>query len=358
MAMPSATIKFREGYSLDPSNRVDEASCTVHGVRILGPKSRNGRTYTAGAIRDAVPLYEGMAVYVDHNYDDKSPGRKRTERFGRLVNVREATGGLDGDFRYNPEHAHAKQFVWEAKHDPVGVGFSHDAEGTGTRQPDGTVQVSKITRVNSVDLVDGPATTMGLYEQETIMDPLTDPAAPPTPAPAETGTGGDDFRAKLADLAAHCVGDGSLDKATIMARLKSILNMIEEDKTEPDAEPADGDKEAEPKDDAEMVEQLARIPYKAARAAAKKLGVVLLKERTEKRRAEAVAGKVPAHAITLTFLEQLTGKDGAYTSDADAAKYIADRAAVSQHAKPRSAPPTGSAAPKTTTELMNELFGL
>jgi len=141
--------------------RVDRAAGLIRGVKILGPESRNGRTYSAEALRRAASLYEGKAVNVDHVEPDQR--RSYADRIGKLSNVRATEGGLFGDLQVNPKHPLGEQVLWDAEHSPASVGLSHDATGRTSRR-DGRVIVEEITSVRSVDLVAEPASTSGLFE--------------------------------------------------------------------------------------------------------------------------------------------------------------------------------------------------
>src|SRR5690606_32759424 len=46
--------------------RVDRQRAVIQGVKILGLKSRNGRTYLPEALAAAAGLYEGVKVNVNH----------------------------------------------------------------------------------------------------------------------------------------------------------------------------------------------------------------------------------------------------------------------------------------------------
>jgi hypothetical protein len=156
--------KLRESVALVDA-RIDKAAGIVRGVKVLGLVSKNGRKYTPAAARAAIPLLENARVYIDHP-DGESNARKYGERFARLRNVRQdAAGDLFGDLRYNTAHPHAKSFEWAVEHDPREIGLSINADGVAVREADGTKRVEQITAVHSVDIVDGPATVEGLFEQ-------------------------------------------------------------------------------------------------------------------------------------------------------------------------------------------------
>lgn len=153
--------------------RVDREKCMVYGVKVLGLHSKNDggkRTYSPKATSEGLSLYEGAAVFVDHQ---KGPGpRSYRDRNGRLTNPRCLNGEIFADHAYNPKHPVTEQYLEDAEHAPGNVGFSHDVEGTVSRK-DGQVIVESIVKVNSVDLVARPATTRGLFENEELpADPI------------------------------------------------------------------------------------------------------------------------------------------------------------------------------------------
>lgn len=152
------TEKFHEStHGLD---RVDRDAGCIYGVRVLGLKSKNGRRYLREAVADAAPLYEGARVYLNH----KPEGDRSTrERWGKLVNVREAAdGGLVADLIYLKSHPETEATL-EAIERFQDVGLSHDSLGR-SRIENGERVIYEIVKVNSVDLVENPATTENLWE--------------------------------------------------------------------------------------------------------------------------------------------------------------------------------------------------
>jgi hypothetical protein len=144
--------------------RVDREQSVIRGVKLLGLESRNGRKYLPAALADAVGLYEGAKVNVNHPKGNPGAARDYQDRLGSIRNVSARSGqGLFGDFQFNPKHALAEQLLWDATHAPENVGFSHNVEARTSRQGGQTV-VEAILKVQSVDLVADPATTRGLYE--------------------------------------------------------------------------------------------------------------------------------------------------------------------------------------------------
>jgi len=156
------------------SMRVDREAGIIRGVKILGPDSRNGRTYLPDALAKAVALYEGAKVNVNHPKGNPLGPRDYQDRIGVIRNVVHRSGeGLFADFHFNPKHALAEQLAWDAEHAPENVGFSHNVVARTLRQGDAVV-VEEILRVQSVDLVADPASTRGLFEQAGAS--LPDPA--------------------------------------------------------------------------------------------------------------------------------------------------------------------------------------
>ncbi|QDT70480.1 hypothetical protein MalM25_34280 [Planctomycetes bacterium MalM25] len=153
----------------------------LRGVKLLGLRSRNGRRYAEKALRDAIGLYEGSKVNVNHPTRDPLAPRDYRDRLGVVRNVRYTRGdGLFGDLHYNPRHALAEQLAWDAEHAPENVGLSHNVMARTRREADELV-VEAITRVQSVDLVADPATTGGLFEA--CRDPDTAPQSEDEPRP-------------------------------------------------------------------------------------------------------------------------------------------------------------------------------
>ena len=144
---------------------VDRGRGIIHGVKILGLVSENGRRYLPSAVKAATRLYEGIKVNIDHP-DNPGDTRSATDRIGKLVNVHYVEGkGLFGDFEVNAGHPFAEQLFYAAEHMPDIYGMSHNAQGDG-EDVDGVFVVNKIVEVRSVDLVADPATTKALNESK------------------------------------------------------------------------------------------------------------------------------------------------------------------------------------------------
>lgn len=168
--------------------QVDATAGIIRGVKVLGLQSRNGRRYLDDALRNAVPLYEGAKVNVNHPHPEVSAPRDYRDRLGLLRQVHYRDGeGLFADLYFNPKHDIAERLIWDARHAPQNVGLSHNVLAK-IRQEDDMAVVYEIVRVLSVDLVADPATTDGLFEAVPI--PHVEPTSQPT---AANGAPGDDL---------------------------------------------------------------------------------------------------------------------------------------------------------------------
>ena len=127
--------------------RVDRQAGVIRGIKILGPRSRNGRDYLQDALARAVGLYEGAKVNVNHAKGHPLAPRDYQERIGVIRNVAHRAGeGLFADFHFNPKHYLSEQLVWDAEHAPENVGFSHNVQARMRRQGETTL-VEEILQV-------------------------------------------------------------------------------------------------------------------------------------------------------------------------------------------------------------------
>lgn len=144
--------------------RVDRQAGVIRGVSILGKHSANGREYSDQAMRDAARLYEGSRVRINHP-SRREPYRERglEEEFGVLRNVKVEGNRVRGDLHFVKSHPDADWILERAERFPNTIGLSHNADGKSVNRNGRTV-VESLSRVNSVDLVNEPATTGGLFE--------------------------------------------------------------------------------------------------------------------------------------------------------------------------------------------------
>lgn len=160
--MPTETL---QEYAATSAPRVNREQGVVYDVKLLGSKSKNGRTYTEGAMRNAIPLYEGAKVNLNHPSDTRKPRDYDNTRFGAIFGVyyREGSGLFAKELRFNTKHPLAEQFCWDAENVPNKFGLSHNVRGRTTKVGAGLL-VEEIEHVDSVDIVMNPATTNGLFE--------------------------------------------------------------------------------------------------------------------------------------------------------------------------------------------------
>lgn len=153
-----------------PGLEVDHQQRLVAGISLAGPSSANGYTYTAEALRTAVPLYESRPVFLDHATSTGRPlARSTRDLVGSVVNPRYEEGRIRADIRVLETEA-GRTFLALAAAETPAVGMSHVVRAT--RSADLT-QVEAIHEVISVDAVAFPATTSGFREHTT----------PPSPPP-------------------------------------------------------------------------------------------------------------------------------------------------------------------------------
>lgn len=146
------------------AGNVDVKNGVLHGVKIIGASSRNGREYPAETLRAAAPLYEGVRVNLDHRRKPDSD-RPVRDTIGVLRNVAFRNGGLYGDLHIFKSHPDSAWILERAELAPDSFGLSHAAGGNVSRRG-GVEVVERIEQVQSVDLVSEPATTAGLFESQ------------------------------------------------------------------------------------------------------------------------------------------------------------------------------------------------
>lgn len=148
-------------------DRIDTDAGVIYGVKVLGPKSRNGRIYEDAAIRRAVPMYEGVTVNLNHQRIESGsrsvPDRQIQDRWGVLRNARYADGSVFADLHYLKNHPMTPQLIEAAERFPDTFGLSHDAAGD-EQVVDGERRVIELFEIRSVDVVAEPATNNGLFE--------------------------------------------------------------------------------------------------------------------------------------------------------------------------------------------------
>ncbi len=148
--------------------KVDRVGAIVHNVKIIGFQSANDREYTPEALRQAIPMYEGVNVNIDHPDGGPDEQRSAWDRIGFLKNVKFVEGkGLFGDLHLLPSHPFTERILEAAEKMPQIYGLSHNAKGEGFEdKKTKKFVVNKVAEVRHVDLVADPATTHSLAESK------------------------------------------------------------------------------------------------------------------------------------------------------------------------------------------------
>lgn len=131
----------------------------LENVKICGCVSKNKREYPIHVLQEAMPMYEGHPVYLDHT--DTTKNRKYVERVGHITAPQIKVDGIYGTLNINPHHTLAESIWYDFTNNTKKIGISQvvDAEMAGTK-------VVKILEVKSIDIVNNPATTYSLKESE------------------------------------------------------------------------------------------------------------------------------------------------------------------------------------------------
>lgn len=363
---------------------VDAAESVLRRVKVLGYESVNRRRYTMESAQQAIGLYEGAKVNLDHPEGNPSKSRGLVERFGKLQDVTVESDGVWANLRYNPRHLWAPTVAWWAEFMPDCLGLSHNAIGQG-HDEHGVFVVERIVSVRSVDLVADPATTRGLFEStgqggtmkvklksffesakwEKRTAPLIQSSIkklmemgymdPEMEMDGPDGGGGVDHAAALKDgFDASCyaiIDDEKMSADDKVKRLKKLLKTHEKlasgkpDEGVTETDDLEDDDEEEP--NMESVQVLKKHKNKAVRSLAERLEAKetrldaleakdRLAERTTLARRLCGEAKLPNLLITDVFMEQLV-----HASDEKAMKaLIMDRKNIAGTQKVRSSGPS------------------
>lgn len=275
-AAPAKADRLLEAYPVQQANiSVDRENHVIKGVKVIGLHSQWGYDYTPQALREAIGLYEGIRVNIDHHRPkSREDVRKFGDRFGRLKNIREAADGLYGDLQYLESHPLSAMAIEAAETMPDTIGLSHDADGTMSKV-NGRATVTKIKRVRSVDLCYSTATGKGLFESAPegvpTMDALSGEqavTAPTNTPPEPPDEGGDSVteavkKSIINDLTEILSEEGDVDAqfdemVSLLKKNKKVLKLLAAtDKKTDDELPTDAPtQEAAPEDLKEKVRRL------------------------------------------------------------------------------------------------------
>lgn len=157
----------------DGTTRVDRDAKMVRDVVVLGYESDNGRLYPQAVMEAALAMYDGAAVKIDHPELDKARApRPFDTTWGWLVSPRmvmeDGKPKIRADLKYLETHPNTNTILERIEDHPDKLGLSHNADIDGNWIEGSAVfEVSAITEVRSVDLVENPATTRGIFESRT-----------------------------------------------------------------------------------------------------------------------------------------------------------------------------------------------
>lgn len=320
--------------------RVDRAGGVIHGVKVLGRESKNGRSYSDQAMADAARLTEGVKVHVNHPERDK-PSRERGigEMFGQLKNVVIKGDGNYADLHYLKNHPLAEAVVERAERFPATFGLSQNADGK-VRMKNNKQFVESVVELRSVDLVDTPATTAGLYESQADDKPLVefvkaidgaeagraellallemDAAMAKVPA-GMSGQGMDakqQMKAAFRSLIVSVLDDESLDTKAALRKIKDILQSQEKVMADSTTKP---EGEAKPEETLESLRtKIAALEADKARASSEAVCRTLLEEASVKPDAVKLKALValPDEADRKSLIESWKGIAAAATKPA------------------------------------------
>lgn len=203
--------------------QVNSPERLVQNVALTGNTSRNGYQYDERALAEAVPLYNGKPVFLDHATNgQRPPSRSTRDLVGSVINPRLEAGRIRGDIRVVDTES-GRTFMALVDAQTPGVGMSHVV--LAERSADGK-RVERIQDVLSVDVVVNPATTSTFQESTCTLDYPVDVADSPV---AEVQLELDQVRLELAALRVE--RDGLLHEATAYRasqRQREIQTLLQE----------------------------------------------------------------------------------------------------------------------------------
>lgn len=355
--------------------RVDHERGLIRDVKVLGLKSLNGREYTPQALREAVELYEGAKVNLDHPERGRpDQARSFRDRFGKLVRARYVEGkGIYADLRYLKKDPLAAKFAEAAEEMPDIFGLSHNADGT-ERFRAGKPIVEQILKVRHVDVVSDPATVRSLYEsvepqgrrrrmagkrrKRTIIE-MDDPLSPGMGLgdtnEGEGDEGGGDLEENAADLIEALLlqfRGGEFDSSALRKKVLKVLGVFEDDEGDSDNAGGSDDepmKEGIDDDLDEAPDDVRRHPF--VRKLVERLDTIEARERIRAKQSRArkliEAAGLPEEAVSEVFMESLLEA----RDDKAMKKLIEDRARHVRVRRPRSFAANNGAATMTSKDF-------
>lgn len=330
---PRRCLETASGF-LGTGSRIDRAAGIIRGMKLAGYQSRNtGRTigiddeltfgqainqpysYAPEAFREALPLYEGASVFLDHpTFKTEANGQRvpiategRTrDLIGCARNVRVEADGVYGDVHYIKSHPYAEMLAEVAEKMPDKFCASHEAYFDNPVLKNGRIVLTKLVGLDGIAITsDKGGTTHGLFEtlhrskgmktarqlfeamsdlttcRKKVMEMMDDPAMAPlgdTPVMEEDKAGAaspeDQVNESFKAMITAVLSDGTLaveEKITKISGLMKAFKAATTAVTGGSAPPPDGG-EVAPVDDPEPDADDEKV---AAESLAKAQGVVI-----------------------------------------------------------------------------------
>jgi hypothetical protein len=228
--------QLRESAQSKPT-KVDWDKGIIYGVKVLSESSRNGFVYPRSTREKAHRILENLRVNIDHKEKGKEKQDIRfVERFGKLINPREGSGGTFCDLKFNKKHALAESIAYAAEYLDDTLGMSINGIGYGTKvDGQGRKIVEEIARLRSCDVVADPGSTHSLFESQQMEEEL--PGTDPGVAASLTGMkaavthlveNAQDEAALVNALAAWCEKQNPKDEEEEEAEVKESLSETEQ----------------------------------------------------------------------------------------------------------------------------------
>jgi len=142
--------------------KFDKDKKIIEKVALISKTSKNNRDYTDECLSGALPLFEGVKCYINH--DKSGNTRSVKDLVGRYRNPIYENGKVKADLHLlNDGGEISQKLLAIIEQMPDLVGNSISARGRYHRE-DGRDIIEELTKVNSVDIVTDPATTSSLFE--------------------------------------------------------------------------------------------------------------------------------------------------------------------------------------------------
>ena len=140
----------------------DQQASVIRNIALTGANSKNGYEYEDQALEEAVNIYNGKPIFLDHPAQISKPYDRSTRDFvGNIINPRYENRRIKADIQVVPTES-GKLFQTLADNICPGIGMSHVILAEKNKEQ---TRIQKIRDVICVDAVVFPATTNTLKEQ-------------------------------------------------------------------------------------------------------------------------------------------------------------------------------------------------